>query len=82
MILSRARRFIFIHIPKTGGTALTLALEAQAAKDDILISDTPKPARARAGLLGSRRGGVCGNTQPYSTLPVWPRMGKSPPSSH
>lgn len=48
MIISRARRFIFVHIPKTGGTALTLALEARAAKDDILIGDTPK-ARARAG---------------------------------
>ncbi len=46
MILSRARRYIFIHIPKTGGTALTLALEARAARDDILIGDTPK-ARAR-----------------------------------
>lgn len=50
MILSRARRFIFIHIPKTGGTALTLALEARAAKDDILIGDTPK-ARARKGRI-------------------------------
>ncbi len=48
MIISRARRFIFVHIPKTGGTALSLALEARAAKDDILIGDTPK-ARRRAG---------------------------------
>jgi hypothetical protein len=47
MIISRARRFIFVHIPKTGGTALALALEARAARDDILIGDTPK-ARARA----------------------------------
>lgn len=46
MILSRGRRFIFIHIPKTGGTALSLALEARAMKEDILIGDTPK-ARAR-----------------------------------
>lgn len=46
MILSRRRRFIFIHIPKTGGTALTLALEDRAIKDDVLIGDTPK-ARAR-----------------------------------
>ena len=49
MIISRARRFIFVHIPKTGGTAFTLAYEARAAKDDILIGDTPK-ARKRAGL--------------------------------
>lgn len=48
MIISRARRFIFVHIPKTGGTALSLALEGRAARDDILIGDTPK-ARARAG---------------------------------
>ena len=34
MILSRGRRYIFIHIPKTGGTALTLALEGRAMKDD------------------------------------------------
>lgn len=46
MILSRGRRYIFIHIPKTGGTALTLALEARAMKDDVLVGDTPK-ARAR-----------------------------------
>ena len=50
MILSRGRRFVFIHIPKTGGTALSLALEARAMKDDILIGDTPK-ARARRGRL-------------------------------
>ena len=48
MILSRGRRFIFVHIPKTGGTALTLALEERAMKDDVLIGDTPK-ARARKG---------------------------------
>lgn len=46
MILSQGRKFIFIHIPKTGGTALSLALEARAMKDDILINNTPK-AKAR-----------------------------------
>lgn len=50
MILSRGRAYIFIHIPKTGGTALSLALESRAMKDDILIGDTPK-ARARRSRL-------------------------------
>jgi hypothetical protein len=50
MIISRSRRFILVHIPKTGGTALSQALEGRAAKDDILIGDTPK-ARARKGRL-------------------------------
>ena len=44
MILSRGRRFIFVHIPKTGGTALTLALEAQRLADDIIIGGSP-PSR-------------------------------------
>ncbi|QUJ75473.1 sulfotransferase family 2 domain-containing protein [Sulfitobacter albidus] len=46
MILSRARRYLFIHAPKTGGTSMALALEARAAKDDLMLGDTPK-ARAR-----------------------------------
>ena len=50
MILSRGSRYLFLHAPKTGGTALTLALEARAMKDDIFVGDTPK-ARARAGRL-------------------------------
>jgi hypothetical protein len=50
MILSRGRRYLFVHIPKTGGTALALALEARARADDILVGDTPK-ARARRGRL-------------------------------
>jgi Sulfotransferase family len=65
MIISRARRFIFVHIPKTGGTALSLALEAKAAKDDILIGDTPK-ARARKGrLMGVK---AAGRVWKHSTL--------------
>ncbi|MEZ5886991.1 MAG: Type II secretory pathway, pullulanase PulA [Paracoccaceae bacterium] len=47
MYLSRGRRFLFLHAPKTGGTALTLALEARAMKDDVIVADTPK-GRARA----------------------------------
>ncbi|WP_413875110.1 sulfotransferase family 2 domain-containing protein [Albidovulum sp.] len=56
MILSRARRYIFVHIPKTGGTALTLALEARAARDDVILSDTPK-GRARRRLKGVQSAG-------------------------
>ncbi|MDA7428502.1 sulfotransferase family 2 domain-containing protein [Primorskyibacter aestuariivivens] len=47
MIISRGRRYIFVHIPKTGGTAMTLALEARAKADDILIGDTPKAVKRR-----------------------------------
>jgi hypothetical protein len=57
MILSRGRRFIFIHVPKTGGTALTLALEARAMKDDILIGDTPKARARKARLQGVKTQG-------------------------
>ena len=52
MIISRGRRFIFVHIPKTGGTALTLALEKRAMKEDILIGDTPKAQARKARLRG------------------------------
>jgi len=47
VIISRGRAYVFVHIPKTGGTALSLALEARAMRDDIILGDTPK-ARARA----------------------------------
>ncbi|KAF0174100.1 MAG: hypothetical protein FD162_1335 [Rhodobacteraceae bacterium] len=57
MILSRGRRFIFVHIPKTGGTALTVALEARAKKDDILIGDTPKARARRARIAGVKSAG-------------------------
>ena len=52
MIISRARNYIFVHVPKTGGTAMALALEARAAADDILIGDTPKALRRRGRLKG------------------------------
>ncbi len=47
MIISHGRQYIFVHIPKTGGTSLSLALEAKAMKDDILIGDTPKAKKRR-----------------------------------
>ena len=51
MIISPGRRYIFVHIPKTGGTSMAVALEARVHRDDILIGDTPK-ARLRRGRLG------------------------------
>jgi hypothetical protein len=65
MIISPGRRYVFVHIPKTGGTALTLALEARAMKDDILIGDTPK-ARARRGRV--RRLKAAGRLWKHATL--------------
>lgn len=65
MILSRGRNYIFVHIPKTGGTALALALEARAMKDDILIGDTPK-AQARKGRLKGLQ--TAGRLWKHSTL--------------
>ncbi len=57
MIISRGRRYIFVHIPKTGGTALSLALEQRAMADDILIGDTPKAVRRRARVKALRGSG-------------------------
>ncbi|WP_194094272.1 sulfotransferase family 2 domain-containing protein [Marivivens aquimaris] len=50
MIISRGRRYIFVHIPKTGGTAMALALEQRAKADDILIGDTPKALKRKRRL--------------------------------
>lgn len=65
MIISPGRCYIFVHIPKTGGTALTRALEARAMKDDILIGDTPK-ARARRARLKHLK--AAGRLWKHSTL--------------
>jgi len=65
MILSRGRRYIFIHAPKTGGTALTLALEARAMKDDVIVSDTPKGRARRRRLKGTE---AAGRLWKHSTL--------------
>jgi hypothetical protein len=55
MIISPGRGYIFVHIPKTGGTSLALALEARAHRDDILIGDTPK-AQARRNRVKTLNG--------------------------
>jgi hypothetical protein len=47
MIISHGRKYIFVHIPKTGGTSLALALESKAMKDDIMLGDTPKARNRR-----------------------------------
>lgn len=57
MIISPGRSYIFVHIPKTGGTALSLALEARAMADDILIGDTPKARRRKRRLAGAQTRG-------------------------
>jgi putative transposase len=57
MIVSTARAYIFVHIPKTGGTAMALALEARARPDDILIGDTPKALRRKHRLKGVQTAG-------------------------
>lgn len=57
MIISRGRKYIFVHIPKTGGTSLALALEDRAKADDILIGDTPKAIKRRKRLKGIKTSG-------------------------
>ena len=57
MILSTGRSYVFIHIPKTGGTALSLALEARAKADDIMLGDTPKARRRRHRVQDVRTSG-------------------------
>lgn len=50
MIISKGRDYIFVHIPKTGGTSLALALEDRAMKDDMMLGDTPKARNRRKRL--------------------------------
>lgn len=53
MIISFRHRYVFVHIPKTGGTSLTLALESRLGKDDIVLSDTPKGRNRRRRVTGA-----------------------------
>ena len=57
MIISRGRAYIFVHIPKTGGTSVALALEARAMKDDMMLGDTPKAKKRRRRLKDAQSRG-------------------------
>ena len=65
MIVSRGRGYIFVHIPKTGGTAMALALEDRAKADDIMIGDTPKAVKRRGKVKGIK---TAGRLWKHSTL--------------
>lgn len=65
MIISRGRGYIFVHIPKTGGTAMALALENRAKADDIMIGDTPKALKRRGKVKGIE---TAGRLWKHSTL--------------
>lgn len=65
MIISRGRGYIFVHIPKTGGTSMAAALEARAMKDDILIGDTEKAQKRRRRLTDLN---AAGRLWKHSTL--------------
>lgn len=65
MIVSRGRKYIFVHAPKTGGTSMALALEARAMKDDLMLGDTPKALKRRKRLKDTK---TAGRLWKHSTL--------------
>ncbi|MBP0483834.1 sulfotransferase family 2 domain-containing protein [Sagittula salina] len=67
MIISPGRRYIFVHIPKTGGTSMASALEARAMRGDILIGDTPK-AKKRRPRVKKLQAQAAGRLWKHSTL--------------
>lgn len=65
MIISRGRKYIFVHAPKTGGTSMALALEARAHRDDLMLGDTPKALKRRRRLRDVK---TAGRLWKHSTL--------------
>jgi len=65
MILSPGRKYVFIHAPKTGGTAMALALESRAMKDDLMLGDTPKALKRRRKVQDAK---TAGRLWKHSTL--------------
>jgi len=65
VILSQGRKYLFIHIPKTGGTSLALAPEGRAMKDEIMLGDMPKALRRRGRVKDVAS---CGRLWKHSTL--------------
>jgi hypothetical protein len=47
MVISNSQKFVFIHIPKTGGTSMTHSLEEVIAWNDIVCGGTPFGERTK-----------------------------------
>lgn len=52
MIISNSRQYVFVHVPRTGGTSITQALQPTTAWNDIVVGGTP---------YGERMGDVWGD---------------------